>query len=84
MRAAAMAAARQMRAEIWKLDAGAIPAMVKRGLTVTTLDAATRADWQGQVEAFWPLMRGKMGPVAYYDEVMKLHLEYRAKHPGAK
>ncbi|MEK7474062.1 MAG: TRAP transporter substrate-binding protein DctP [Candidatus Coatesbacteria bacterium] len=84
MMAAAKAAARQMRSEIWKLDADAIPAMVKRGLTVTTLDAATRAEWQREVEAFWPAMRGKMGPAAYYDEVMRLRAEYRAKRPGAK
>jgi len=84
MLAAARAASRQMRAEIWKLDADAIPAMVKRGLTVTTLDAATRADWQKEVESYYPLMRGKMGPATYFDEVVKLRGEYRARRPAAK
>jgi len=80
MLAAAKGAARQMRSEIWKLDADAIPAMAKRGLTVNKIDAATRADWQKEVEAFWPAMRGKMGSAAYFDEVMRLRAEYRASH----
>lgn len=84
MVAAARSDALQMRDEIWKLDEDAIPAMEKRGLTVVKPTPEQRADWQKEVESFWPLMRGKMGPAAYLDEVTRLRGEWRAKHPSGK
>lgn len=79
MKAAAAAAAKAMSAEIRRLGDEAIPAMVKRGLTVVKLEPAAAAQWHKETEEFWPLMRGKMGPAAYMDEVVKLRNEYRAR-----
>jgi TRAP-type C4-dicarboxylate transport system substrate-binding protein len=79
MLTASNAAARTMSADIRRLGDEAVPAMVKRGLTVVKLDPAALAQWQKETEDFWPLMRGKMGPPAYTDEVIKYRNEYRAR-----
>jgi len=76
---AAAAAAKTMSADIRRLGDEAVPAMVKRGLTVIKLDPAADAQWHKETEDFWKLMRGKMGPPEYMDEVMKLRNEYRAR-----
>jgi TRAP-type C4-dicarboxylate transport system substrate-binding protein len=76
---AAKAASRATRADIRRLGEEAIPEMTKRGLKIVKPDAAQLAEWRREVEAFWPHLRGKMGSAAYFDEVMKLRTEYRAK-----
>lgn len=79
---AARANSRKMRGEIRKLGDDAVPAMVKRKLTVVPVDDALRAVWHKDIESFWPQMRGLLGPAEYYDEVLKLRDEYRAKRGG--
>lgn len=79
MKAAAVAAAKSMSADIRRLGEEAVPAMVKRGLTVTKLEPAALAQWRKETEDFWPLMKGKMGPPAYTEEVLKLRAEFRAR-----
>lgn len=76
---AARAASRATRADIRRLGEEAIPEMTKRGLKIVKPDAAQVAEWRRETEAFWPLMRGKMGSAAYYDEVLRLRAEYRSK-----
>lgn len=84
-RAACMKAARdigtEMGATIRKQDAKAVPVMEKYGLTVTKVDAATRADWETLGESTWTVMRTKMVPEAVFDKVKGLVDEYRAKNP---
>ncbi len=79
IKAAAAAAAKAMSADIRKLGDEAVPAMVKRGLTVVKVEPAEMAAWRKETEDFWRLMSGKMGPPAYTDEVLKYRNEYRAR-----
>lgn len=76
---AARAASRATRADIRRLGEEAVPEMLKHGLKIVKPDAAQLAEWRKETEAFWPLMRGKMGSAVYYDDVLKLRTEYRAK-----
>jgi TRAP-type transport system periplasmic protein len=55
-----------------------IEAMVKRGLTVVPVDAATLAQWRSAAEATYPKVRGRFVPPAAYDEAMRLRAEFRA------
>jgi TRAP-type C4-dicarboxylate transport system substrate-binding protein len=51
-------------------------------LTIVHADAAALADWHKQTEAVYPKMRGKLIPENLFDEVRRLHEEYRAKAKG--
>jgi len=48
-------------------------------LMVVHADAATVADWRKQAEAVYPKLKGKMIPADLFDEVQKLHEEYKTK-----
>jgi hypothetical protein len=52
--------------------------MKKRGLIV--VEPADIADWQKVAEQANTVVRGKVVPVAIFDEVVKLRDEYRAQH----
>lgn len=82
---AAQRAGGRLRGDIRKMGDDAIVAMQKRGLKVTTIDAATRAAWRREVEAVYPKLRGPIIPADLFDEVRRLRDEYRAgkKAPGA-
>jgi TRAP-type transport system periplasmic protein len=80
---AARAAAERSRAQIRKMGDDAVNEMKLRGLQVITLDAATRAKWQAEAEAAYPKIRGRLVPADLFDEVIRLHKEYKARKPGA-
>ena len=48
-------------------------------LTVDHADDAVLADWRKQAEAVYPKIRGKIVPADLFDEVNRLHDEYRAR-----
>jgi TRAP-type C4-dicarboxylate transport system substrate-binding protein len=75
------AAALRAREEICKMGDDAVAVMREKGLTVVNLDAAARRQWQSEVEAAYPKMRGSLVPADLFDQVVWLHKECRSK-PG--
>jgi TRAP-type transport system periplasmic protein len=61
---------------------GGLPGKKMDKLTIVHADDATVADWRKQTEAVYPKMRGKIIPEDLFDEVRRLHDEYRAKKGG--
>ena len=55
----------------------AIGEMRKRGLAVTVLTDAERAQWRGEAKSVWPGLRGAYCPDELYDDVMRYHAESR-------
>jgi TRAP-type transport system periplasmic protein len=80
---AARAAAERSRAQIRKMGDDAVAEMQKRGLNVVKLDAPVRAKWQSEAEAAYPKIRGRLVPEELFDEVVRLHKEFRSKRAGA-
>jgi TRAP-type C4-dicarboxylate transport system substrate-binding protein len=70
--------ARKTRADVRKQNEDAIEQMKKRGLDV--VEPADLPAWQKTAEQVDAVVRGKVVPVAIYDEVIKLRNEYRAQH----
>jgi len=56
-----------------------VAAMTKRGLKVQSLTPEVEAEWRRAAEQMYPLVRGKMVPAEFFDEVQRLLREYRAK-----
>jgi TRAP-type C4-dicarboxylate transport system substrate-binding protein len=77
----ARAAGESVRAKIRKLGDDAVGEMQKRGLTVTSLDAATKAQWRAEAEASYPKIRGRSVPADMFDEVVRQHKEFGATRP---
>lgn len=69
---------KKTRAEIRKEDGDAIAQMKKRGLHVE--EPANMEGWHKAAAAAAEVVRGKVVPVAIYDEVKRLRDEYRAQH----
>jgi TRAP-type C4-dicarboxylate transport system substrate-binding protein len=65
---------RRVDAEVKKLNDDAIEAMKKQGLTVVKVDPAP---WRAAAEKAWPVVRGKVVPAAFWDEVVKARDAYR-------
>jgi TRAP-type C4-dicarboxylate transport system substrate-binding protein len=55
-----------------------VAAMEKRGLKVQRLTPELDAEWRRAAEQMYPLVRGKMVPAEFFDEVQRLLREYRA------
>jgi serine/threonine protein kinase/TRAP-type C4-dicarboxylate transport system substrate-binding protein len=68
------------RDRIRKQGEDSIPEMQKRGLKIVELDEATRALWQKEAENTYPYLRGRYAPAELFDEVLRLHDEYRRSH----
>jgi len=63
-------------AEVAKLNADAVAAMKKQGLTVV---AADPGPWRAAAERSWSVVRGEVVPAAFFDEVKALRDSLRAK-----
>jgi len=74
---AAHAAGERLRGDIRRVGADAVREMEKRGLTVTRVDAATRALWQSSAEQTYARLRGSYCPADLFDEVQRLKTEFR-------
>ena len=68
-----------LRALSRREHAESISAMTKRGLTVHTLTAEVQAEWRRAAEQMYPLVRGKMVPAEFFDEVQRLLREFRER-----
>jgi TRAP-type C4-dicarboxylate transport system substrate-binding protein len=77
--AAAAAMQTRVMAEVPKNDAESIAAMQKRGLTVTTLDAAARAQFDQAAAQLVPSMKGTIVPADMYDMAVKARDAFRAR-----
>jgi TRAP-type transport system periplasmic protein len=53
-------------------------AMQKRGLKVQSLSPEAEADWRHAAEEMYPLIRGRMVPAEFFDQVQDLLRELRA------
>jgi len=74
---AALSMQRRVLADVPKVDADAVAAMQKAKLTVTTLDAAARAEFQRAADQILPTMRGTIVPADMYDMIVKARDSYR-------
>ncbi|GEJ55808.1 TRAP transporter substrate-binding protein [Anaeromyxobacter diazotrophicus] len=63
-------------ADVKKLNDDAIVAMKKQGLDVVQVDPKP---WLAAAEKAWPVVRGKVVPAPFFDEVVKARDAYRAK-----
>jgi TRAP-type C4-dicarboxylate transport system substrate-binding protein len=67
----------RLEREIPAQDSMAVVEMVKRGLTVTTVKAEARADWEATAQAFAARMRGSLVPGEILDMALKARDDYR-------
>jgi TRAP-type C4-dicarboxylate transport system substrate-binding protein len=66
---------RKVDAEVGKLNGDAVVAMKKQGLTVIEVEQGL---WRAAAEKAWPVVRGKIVPAEFFDEVMRERDAYRA------
>jgi len=79
LRQAGAQAGRELRALSRREHEESVVAMQKRGLKVQALTPEAEAQWRRAAEQMYPLVRGKMVPAEFFDEVQRLLGEYRAK-----
>jgi TRAP-type transport system periplasmic protein len=63
-------------ADVHKLNEDAIAAMRKQGLDVVKVEPGP---WRATAEKAWPVVRGKVVPAPFFDEVVRYRDEFRAK-----
>jgi TRAP-type C4-dicarboxylate transport system substrate-binding protein len=66
---------KKVDAEVGKLNGEAVVAMKKQGLTVIEV---AQGPWRAAAEKAWPVVRGKIVPAEFFDEVRKERDAYRA------
>jgi TRAP-type C4-dicarboxylate transport system substrate-binding protein len=66
---------KKVDAEVGKLNTDAVAAMKKQGLNVVEV---AEGPWRAAAEKAWPVVRGKIVPAAFFDEVKKERDAYRA------
>jgi TRAP-type C4-dicarboxylate transport system substrate-binding protein len=64
-------------AEVKKLNDDAIQAMKKQGLEVVAVEPGP---WRAAAEKAWPVVRGKVVPAPFFDEVVKARDAFRSKN----
>jgi TRAP-type C4-dicarboxylate transport system substrate-binding protein len=65
----------RLDADARRLGQEAVAAMRKQGLEVVAVDPAP---WRAAAERTWPVIRGKVMPAAFFDEVVRVRDEVRA------
>jgi TRAP-type C4-dicarboxylate transport system substrate-binding protein len=75
--AAAKTIEKRLLGEAPKLDADSVATMKTRGLTVTSLDPKSVAEFRSQAEIFVKTMRGNIVPADAYDAALKERDAYR-------
>jgi TRAP-type transport system periplasmic protein len=66
---------KKVDAEVGRLNDDAVVAMKKQGLAVV---AVSQAPWRQAAEKAWPVIRGKIVPAAFFDQVKAERDAYRA------
>ncbi len=84
LRKAAAEAGKLVKADGRRESVESVEAMRKRGLQVHTVTPDIRAEWQREVEAAYPKIRGPIVPADMFDEVVKELKAYRAAREGNK
>ncbi len=84
MRAAGAEMGAQLRTVSRREHHESVAAMQKRGLKVQPVSPEVQAEWRRTVEDMYPLIRGRMVPAQYFDEVQRLLAEYRAGQAGGR
>jgi TRAP-type C4-dicarboxylate transport system substrate-binding protein len=79
LRQAGEVAGAELRAVSRREQEESIAAMKKRGLRVQPVTPELEAEWRRVAEQTYPIIRGKMVPAEFFDEVQRLLREYRAK-----
>lgn len=64
-------------ADVKKLNDDAVVAMKRQGLEVVQVDPGP---WLATAEKAWPVVRGKVVPAAFFDQVIRERDAYRASH----
>lgn len=82
MRAAAVRAGAELRADRARNDRDSVEAMRQRGLQVETLAPAAEAAWQRLAESIYPRIRGAMVPADMFDDVRAALAEFRRGKAG--
>jgi len=72
---------KRVDAEVKKLNDDAVVAMQKQGLDVVKVEPGP---WRAAAEKAWPVVRGKVVPAAFFDEVVRDRDQFRtsAKRPS--
>jgi TRAP-type transport system periplasmic protein len=78
MRSAGEAIGAELRAVSRREHQESVAAMQKRGLKVQKVSPEVETEWRRSAEEMYPLIRGKMVPAEFFDEVQRLLGEYRA------
>lgn len=78
LRKAGEAAGVELRALSRREHQESVAAMQKRGLKVQTLSMEAEAEWRRAAEEMYPLVRGRMVPAEFFDQVQGLLRDYRA------
>jgi TRAP-type C4-dicarboxylate transport system substrate-binding protein len=84
MKAAALEAGNQIKADNRREATEAVDAMKKRGLTVHPVTSAMEAEWRASAESVYPRIRGRLVPADIFDEVVRLLEKYRRQPPGPR
>ncbi|HET9594461.1 MAG TPA: TRAP transporter substrate-binding protein DctP [Anaeromyxobacteraceae bacterium] len=72
---------KRVDADVRKLNEDAIEAMKKQGLEVVKTDPAP---WKASAEKAWPVVRGKVVPAPFFDEVVRARDAYRRSASAGK
>jgi TRAP-type C4-dicarboxylate transport system substrate-binding protein len=70
---------KRVDASVKKANDDAIAAMQKQGLDVVKVDPGP---WRAVAEKAWPVVRGKVVPSAFFDEVVRDRDQFRASAPS--
>jgi|HubBroStandDraft_1064217.scaffolds.fasta_scaffold13924_2 TRAP-type C4-dicarboxylate transport system substrate-binding protein len=73
-----------MRDSIRKMGDEAVVTMQKRRLQVIHVDAAAVDEWRREAEGVYPKLRGVQVPAELFDEVRRLHDQYRTTAAGVR
>lgn len=79
LRALAEAAGEQLNRNVRQLEQDAIAAMERRGLQVVEVPPAAYREWEETLQAMYPQIRGNVVPARYFDRVLRLRDEFRAR-----
>lgn len=69
----------ELKMDIRQHEVRSLEAMKSRGLQISSLDDAARAEWRAAAESAYPRVRGNLVPPEMFDEVVRLRDEFRAK-----
>ena len=83
LRALAESAGERLKENVRRLERDAIAAMQKRGMQVVTVPPDAYREWEETVQAVYPDLRGSVVAARYFDMVMRLRNEYRARATSA-